>query len=345
MKRFFTDQLQPLSKLKFGFLALCLVVVFGFAIQVHTNMWDFDTEGQDVYYAWVEGTRILTGQNPYARILQGNMFSNNKYATYFPLFYLLSALTQVAGLQTYSDWIGFWRYIFLFFNLGIGALIFLVYYQKQRLLLALLAAALWLLNNWALTVSLIAHIDFIPLFFLLLSLVLFDRHLPLSLLALSLSLALKQIAIFLVPLYLIWVWRASRQNPLKETIVAGLIITSLPFLLSLPFIVWEPEGFFKSVLFSATRHGYSGYSVGMELNAAGGLFSRLPLFLLLALVYALSLRETGGRYSNAMLVMLIFTGLTPLLFPQYLVWVIALIILSVHDTLASMWPRPSPAPG
>jgi uncharacterized membrane protein len=322
---------------------LLLLLVLGVAAHIHSKTWVADTAGQDVYYAWVEGERILEGVNPYARILQGNMLDNDKYATYFPLFYLLSSLTQAAGLHTYADWIAFWRYVFLLFHLGIGTLIFLIYGQKQQWLLALAAAALWLFNNWALTVSTIAHIDYIPLFFLILSLYLFERRQVLSLFCFGLSLALKQIAIFLLPLYLIWLWQAARGEPVRETIRGALLITALPALFSLPFLLWGPEAYVRSILFSITRHGYSPYTAGTLLAGSGGVISRAPLFLLLAAVYLLTWQKRPGRYLSAMLVMLVFTGISPVLFPQYMVWLIALVILTPYDALPPFQARPQPA--
>lgn len=314
-------------------VALSCVFMFSVAAYVHIGTWEAETTGRDVYYSWVEGRRILSGENPYARILAGNMRENDKYATYFPLFYLLSSLSQAAGLQTYSAWINFWRYIFLAFHLGIGGVIFLIYYQKQLLLMALAGASLWLLSNWAITVSYIAQFDFIPIFFLLLSLYLFDKHLYTSLAFFSLSLALKQIAIFLVPLYLIWIWQSQRVKSIQEIVTSGLAIALLPALFSLPFIIWQPEGFFRSIVFSVTRDAYSGYAAGAQLSDGGGLVSRLPLFLLLGLVYTLAVQGKLGRYTSSMLAMLVFTALTPVLFPQYMVWLIALVILSVYDAL------------
>ena len=64
---------------------LCGLLIVG-AIGVHTQLWSADTSRQDVYYAWVEGARILENENPYARILDGDMLNNDKYATYFPAF-------------------------------------------------------------------------------------------------------------------------------------------------------------------------------------------------------------------------------------------------------------------
>lgn len=77
------------------------------------------------------GKRILSGENPYARVLAGDMRENDKYATYFPLLYLLSAAAQWAGLRDYDSWIFFWRQVFFLFTLAVGFLIFHVLYQRR----------------------------------------------------------------------------------------------------------------------------------------------------------------------------------------------------------------------
>lgn len=224
------------------------ILVHKFFLNVEVNQRD------DIYYLWLEGKRLLSGENPYARVLSGNMRENNKYATYFPLFYLLSYLTQFLGLKNYPDWLSLWRNIFLIFNLGIALTIFYTLYEYGLILLAFFSALFWLFNRWTLHVTTIAHIDFIPLLFLILSLLIFRRFKWLSLFIFSLSLSVKQIGIFLVPLYLIWIWQSESGNKVKTVLLAFAVIISIPLLTSLPFIAWNSEGFFKSILFSATRN-------------------------------------------------------------------------------------------
>ena len=66
---------------------LCLLAILLAGAAVNMRLWKTDTKGEDIYYAWVEGGRILNGENPYGRVLAGNMRDNDKYATYFPVFY------------------------------------------------------------------------------------------------------------------------------------------------------------------------------------------------------------------------------------------------------------------
>ena len=80
------------------FVRLCFL-----ALIVLIGAWGLESTEYDVYYSWVEGARLLEGENPYATILEGDMLENQKYATYFPLFYLLSAVSQLIGLRAYAE--------------------------------------------------------------------------------------------------------------------------------------------------------------------------------------------------------------------------------------------------
>lgn len=143
-------------------LIASLILLVGIALYAHTRLWGADTEGRDIYYSWVEGSRILQGEDPYTRILTGDMLENDKYATYFPLFYALSAGSQALGLRDYASWLAAWRIVFLVSQVAIGLVIWLIYAQYRQWLAGLLAAMLWWFNSWSLIVTYIAHLDTIP---------------------------------------------------------------------------------------------------------------------------------------------------------------------------------------
>lgn len=315
-----------------GIAALFIVLI---AIRVNLRFWSIDTVGYDTYYSWVEGRRILRGQNPYERILHGDMEENNKYATYFPLFYESSALAQYMGLRQYHEWISFWRYIFLACNIAIGLLLGGMLFSRRTWALALLAMTFWYFNRWTLSTSSSAAIDFIPILLMLLSLASFKRHRRASFLLYSLSLAIKQIAIFLAPLYLVWEYHQTRS--LKKTIVAGLWIISIPLLASLPFLLWNAEGFVKSVSFSATRSALTHFgseSIDDILNLEG-LVARIPFLMMLALAYLASWQKAMARHGSAMMVMAIFIAFNSVLFHHYPVWLMPLLPLAVGEWIVS----------
>jgi uncharacterized membrane protein len=300
---------------------------------VHVRLWKTDTKGEDVYYAWVEGTRILDGQNPYARVLDGDMRVNQKYATYFPVFYELSALTQLAGRRDYESWIAFWRVVFLLFNLGTAVLLFHAGHRRRMALLGLLAACFWLFNRWTLLVTRIAHLDFIPIFFLIAALELFPRNRWMALLLFGLSLGVKQIAIFVTPLFLIWCWQAGGPHRFRQIGLAALAIAAIPLLASAPFLAWNAEGFVKSVLFSATREGASHFAGASMDGWLGwvGIPAKLPMLGLMALTCGLAGQRRIGTYVATLLIMAIFLDFNSVLFVQYMAWIVPLIPLVACD--------------
>ena len=315
-------------------------IIIAAAVVVHTRLWSYDTqaETEDIYYIWIEGKRLLLGENPYARILSGNMRENSKYATYFPLFYLFSYLTQLLGWKEYSNWIDLWRHIFLLFNLGIAALIFYTFYQNRLFIFAIFSSSFWLFNRWTLYVTMIAHIEFIPIFFLITSLILFRRNKYTSLILFSLSLALKQIAVFLLPLYLIWVWQSVESKKTKETLISFGVILSIPFLTSLPFIFWNQEGLIKSILFSATRNPGGHFNApsldALIMNAVPnfvGIKAKLPMLFLMALIYLSVIQRKLGMYTSSLITMFIFIDFNSVLFGQYFCWTIPLLSLAICD--------------
>jgi uncharacterized membrane protein len=312
---------------------LFILLISGLVMYVYPQFWGYGAEKDDIYYIWIDGQYLLNGDNPYARILTSNMRQNQKYPTYFPLFYIFAYVTQKAGLKDFSEWLSLWRYISLFFNLGIVSVIFYTLYSSRQILLGLFASLFWLFNRWTLNVALIAHIDFIPIFFLLLSLALFKKNKWLSLFVFSLSLAVKQIAIFLLPLYLIWFWKSSNKVSTKDIFIAFMVILSIPVLISLPFILWNAEAFFKSILFSATRFAEDHFDAPSVDAYAGfiGIPAKLPMLFLMILVYIAAFQRRIGLYTSTLLTMFIFVFFNSVLFRQYMCWVVPLIPLSICD--------------
>jgi hypothetical protein len=330
-------------------IPVCLLLILSLGVLGHLcyQFWRWDRAvGRDIYYLWLDGKRILEGDNPYARILAGNLRENNKYPTYFPLFYLLSAFTQLAGLREFPQWLLFWRLALLGCHLAIAAAVSFPLYRRGWTGLALFAGLFYLFNRWSLWLLRDGQIDFLAILFLVTSLLLFRRSRRTSLVLLSLSLAVKQIAIFLVPLYLIWTWQSSRNGAGKRLILAGAVIFSVPLASSLPLLVWNAEGFCKSILFSVTRDAidqFGAQSLDALLRLDGGA-GRLPLCLLMGLVYWGAMRGQLGRFTSVLLVMAVFVDFNAVLFPQYLCWIVPLLPLAVWDRFAAAEGTASEAP-
>jgi uncharacterized membrane protein len=154
-----------------------------------------------------------------------------------------------------------------------------------------------------------------------------------SLLLLSLSLAIKQIAIFLVPLYLLWVWQRSDQDRIERVLSATAMIFSIPFVTSLPFLLWNAESFIKSIAFSMTRNPdthFGARSVG-EWMGLTGIPDRLPMLGLLLMVYAGMFQRRLGMYASALFVIVVFLDFNPVLFRQYMCWLVPFLPFVLCD--------------
>jgi NADH:ubiquinone oxidoreductase subunit 3 (subunit A) len=312
-------------------LLLLLLLMSGFLDSlVHQP----DMSDTDIYYSFVEGQRLLNGENPYARILGSDMLTNNKYATYFPLFYELSFVSQKLGLAPFDTWLAFWRIVFIVFEFGIAVLMFWALARRDLPWVGLFAAAFWLFDRWTLQLLQVSNLDFVPIFFLLLSLELFPRDKWLSLFLFSLSLAVKQIAIFVTPLYLVWLWQSSRGRPVRDVLAGAAIIASVPFVASIPFLVWDARAFIYSVLFSVTRASSQATSLAPSVGAFAGdrpNLSRIIMGGLMLMIYVFAWRMRPVRYVFAFLIMLTFVCFNPVLYVQYILWTIPLGLLVLCD--------------
>lgn len=329
------------------FLVGCALLLL-LGVGVNAPFFAYDAVEQDVYYTWLEGNRILHGENPYSRVHGSDMRVNDKYATYFPGFYLLAAAVQAAGLEDFDDWVLFWRPVFLACNVAIAILLFSAGWRRGAPWFGAFAAVFWLCNRWTLYTSRVAHIEFVPVLLLLLSLLVFPTRRRTSLLLLGGSLAIKQLAIFLLPLYVIWGWRRDDPRRWRSAAYAIGWIALIPLLLSVPFLVWDPTGFVKSILFSATRapdgHVKGLHSldalIGMRVPAFVGVPAKLPMALAMGLVWAAAARRELGIATGALLAFLVFLGFNSVLFMQYFCWALPLIPLALLERRA-VAPAPS----
>ena len=87
----------------------------------------------------------------------------------------------------------------------------------------------------------------------------------------------------------------------------------------------------RSILFSVTRYSNFNTGLGKRLIGNGGIASRIPMILVLGMVYCLVWQQKLRPYTSAALSMFVFVALTPVLFPQYLIWVLALVPFTFGD--------------
>jgi uncharacterized membrane protein len=216
--------MPTLSSRRFAKLAVAGAIGIAILLLVVFSLNSADPSG-DIKAIFQESQRILLGENPYVRTLSGNMRDNDKYPTLLPLFYLFGSLTQLLGLRSFEDWVLVWRIIFAVSHLGIAVVVFRRFVTQNLVLLGLVGFWVCLLNRWALAVLSLTLTDPLALLALLLSIVLLNRRRVLALLLFGISLAIKQVGIFLFPLYLIWLW----QTPLNSRTAKNLIRDTVVF--------------------------------------------------------------------------------------------------------------------
>ncbi len=336
-----------------GLLALLLILIAG--LLVHTHLWDltpgdwdvnklFDAEvrydifKQDIYAVFHEGTNLLEGTNPYSRVheLGDDLTWNFEIPTYFPVFYVLNWFTQKIGFQDFFYWLDLWKVFFLLANLGIAYLVFFIpYHCYHHLGFAIFGSLFWLFNRWTLHITMIYHIDFIAIFLLILSLALWHQHKVPSLISFGLSLGVKQIAIFMFPLYLIWIWRDQGLRSWKRKMLLTVILLAVPLLYITPFLVWDASGFVKSVLLSATRNAESHFGIPSldALLVMSGIPAKFPMLALMALTYLLAWKRRVNHFIAALMIMIIFVNFNSVLFRQYMTWVVPLVPLALCAAL------------
>ncbi len=314
-------------------IVLVLLVV-GAGIALYAYLWNSQSAMfKDIFFLHREGKRLLELKNPYIRVLRGDMLNNEKYATLFPFFYELSAGVQLLGLHDFLDWLTFWKMIFLFAYVGIALLLFWLAYKKGFTSLALFGAFFWLFNRWTILMIVDADIDFVPIFFLIGSLILLPRNDRMAFLFFGLSLAIKQISIFILPIFLIWAWQSAESDHIKYLLKAAVWIAIIPFITSLPFLIWNFEAFTKSILFSATRLAYAANKTP-SLDALldwGGLLGKMPMLLLMLLIYLHFWSCRVKPLTAALLVMAVFVGFNSVFFSTYMVWLIPFIPLAAYE--------------
>jgi hypothetical protein len=120
-----------------------------------------------------------------------------------------------------------------------------------------------------------------------------------------------------------------------------LLIASLPLLVSVPFAIWNLEGYVRSLMFSVTRSCDSAVVNAVLalshrlawpwLASWRGVIGRLPMLGTMGLFYWLMWRDRIGRWMACLLVMAKFISLNVTVFTQYLVWLIPLIPLAAAE--------------
>lgn len=317
-----------------GFVLIVSIGLLG--MLAHVRIWPgSEDRNDDIYFTYLEGDRLLHGENPYARVLEGDMRENQKYATYLPLFYYLSAGAQLGGLAEYTQWAAFWRIAFLLAGTWIAVCIFLRAWATRVKAIAVFGSIFWLFNRWTLHVVISADLDLLPLALLLIAWALLPKRPRAALIVLGTSLAVKHYAIFLAPLFFAHIWRTTadlKARWWKDVLLLG----SIPLIASLPFLFLGAEAFVKSILFSLSRQPMASGDV-FSLDALlgwSGWAARLPMLGLILLTYAFVWRGGLGPYVSSLLVMATVTFFNSVFFTSYMVWVVPFVPLACIEAFS-----------
>ena len=318
----------------FVYFILFLVVIF--SIYVHLNGLYVYSLDSDSYWIYNYTLAIHHNQNPYLRILNSDMIQNDKYPTYPPLYFYLGLISLYFGYSSYPSWIIFMKIYFLIpADFGVALLIFLI--LKKHLTtkpwFSMFAIYIWLFNRWTLYIYTFALIDTFTIFFILLSLYYFYSQPEFSSLLLGIAIATKLFPIFLLPLYLI-----SHRSKSVYKILVYLFLAIMPvFFVSLPYIIWSPEAYYKSILFSATRQGDTiTRLIGPQLIPSFGtcgVDTRYPLIISYLLLYFVHWKKNFNIYMFTTVGLLIWNLMNANVFYQYWVWFIPFALILFGKTI------------
>jgi uncharacterized membrane protein len=289
--------------------------------------------GGDIYFMWLEGERLANGINPYERILSGDMEHNKKYPTYMPTIYVAFAAAYWGGHHDFELFLRRWRQACVAFIVAVGAVLYGFVQARRGAAVALMVALFWMFNRWTLHNLNNAAVEGLAILLLIASLLLVRRNLSAALMLFGVSLSVKHMALFLAPLYLIWAWHQADDKRFWGMLKASALLACVPVLISLPFLIWEPEGFVRSMLFSATRlaPGGSLRSLDVRLGMVG-IIGKLPMLGLLCVLYFAAWRRNLGHFEAALAGVSVFVLFNSVFFSQYICWLVPLVCLVACDT-------------
>ncbi|WP_287585466.1 glycosyltransferase 87 family protein [Candidatus Borrarchaeum sp.] len=326
---------QYLISHKSSFLLYCtLGLIFAFAIYIRINGLGYYQRASDSFMLYTFSNEIFNGQNPYLRILSSDMIRNRKYPTYPPLYYYLGVIPLYFGYSSYPAWIVFTKLVFLIpTDFGIAVLIFIILKNRTDInpWYSVFSVFVWFFNRPNLSIYFYALIDSFTIFFVLLSLYFFTYRPNFSYFLLGVAIAIKLFPIFLLPLYLI-----THRKKNIYTLLAYLFYALIcVILVSLPYLIWNIEAYYRSLLFSATR-AESRFSTATLTMAPWiekyTFLSRLPMLFAYFLVYYIHWKKQFDIYLFSAISFLIWPLINPVVFNQYFVWFVpfALISFGIH---------------
>lgn len=323
--------------------ATCSFALYTYTVNIHKV-----TSGNDIGVEFKTAIGITKGINPYARISEEDLLVNEDFATLLPSYYYF--LLAIAHFSDYSqqDYFNAFRVIIYLAQLISAFALYASFKRKGYGVLGLLAVGFYMLNRWVIDNISDLKQDSISISLLLVSLYFLEKRPKLGFFLYGLSLSVKQIGIFALPILILqFVGKRSDVKPFVKNAVFMLIPTLLP---ALYYMYADFSGFFYSMMFSLTRapatnasiaFGYDKILVLFNPTSFGFLtplfylFPRLILFLLLSGVY---LQVFLGKIKSSFAlfaVFFIFAAFNPVVYDQYMVWVMPFVFYAISDYLSS----------
>ncbi len=323
-------------------IAILLVFVITAAVNSSNYTPAYTMERTDIHTEFDQAFKMTTGINPYEKILSGNLLTNSKYATLFPLYYyflivviFISTLFTPAELAMFAGFINVYHVVIQAFEFIGFLFLYAIFREKNQKFLGFAAASFFLLNRWNIAnVSLLKQ-DVVAIAFLLAALYFLDKRVRTAYLLYGISLGIKHLGIFALPIFLTpLVFGTRKPKEFIKDVFWFLIPVLVPIL---PFLFLNLKAFYLSMIFSFTRKPASAcgaYLTGFERllvnydNMGKGFamfyltLPRLPLVIFTVFnVCFLFLKRIDYRVYIS-LAFLIFTALNPVYFDQYMVWMV-----------------------
>lgn len=292
-----------------------------------TTFYHHDATADDIEYVWREGAGIVGGGNPYEKAAHV-AHKYNKYATYFPLSYIVSAIIQKSGFASFASWLTIVRPIILISQLITAVLVLLFLYKEKKLALGIFGFFLILFHRFTLYPAQISQVDFPAIMFLLLGIFLLPQKTKAGYVLIGVSLAIKQMAIIVLPIFLIQEF--SQHKSKKQTLFALVLMLIIPCITLVPFFINSPAGVRNSLSFSANRSSGGDFTppdIATLLSLTGPL-SRLGMYGLMGIIYIAFWKKEIGIFGACLAIFTIFIGFNPVLFFHYLAWVIPFVPLA-----------------
>ncbi|RJR27903.1 hypothetical protein C4561_01295 [candidate division WWE3 bacterium] len=295
---------------------------------------DFYYKKEDIYYEYEVAKQIQKGENPYLRILKGDMLENDKYATQLPHYYNLLAFIRDNSNDNFSGFIESFRLILYVSQVIGGVFIYLIFRKQNKRLLGLCGAIFYIFNVWTLNSMIYLKQDVLAIALLVASFYFLssDKYRTISYVLYGLSLGIKYIGVFAFPIFI--VVYLNKKLTLKKLIINFLLLFFVLITPVIPYLLEDFNSFARSLLFSLTRspsdseiiYGYNDLLVrSPESHTSTEIFDkllpRIPLFISLLMTVALLFLRKIKQGTYVFLSLLVFSIFNPVIFPQYITWV------------------------